>query len=426
MLHKITIGLLVLLAILIGGLGYYSHTLNLEVNSLMGQLTTFQTEQTSQIDAISDNITTFKEENLARIDGLSGKINENLTKITVLEGEIGEILTAIGTLENEIDKTAARVITLESKIEEMAVLSRSVLDANQIYQNFGQATVRISDGVFQVGSGFILDDEAHVLTAYHVIDDLDEIYVILSDGRTYLATETGSSAQSDIAVLTLEDNPAIEPPVLADSSNVRIGQPVVAIGNPFDISKAITTGIVSQTDQVAEIYNTQPILVANLIQFDAAVNSGNSGGLLVNSSSEIIGMVIARIEPERGDGIYWAVSSNKLKRVADAIISEGKFNYPWLGVGLYDITPEMVQTKDLGTINGVIVGEVWDESPAKDAGIKVDDIIMAINDVPTDSRASLISYLGEHLSAEDITTFIVLRGGILVELSLEIGIRPLL
>ena len=423
MLNKITTGLLVLLAVLVGGLGYYSYTLNLEVNSLAGQLTAFQTEQTSRINAISDDITTFREESLARIDGLSREINENLTRIDALEDEIGETLTAIGTLEGEINRTAARVVTLESEIEETAAFSRSVLDASQVYQNISQVTVSISNGVFSKGSGFILDNEAHVLTAYHVIEDLDEIYVVLADGRTYLATETGSSVQSDIAILTLERNPAIEPPVLADSSSVRIGQPVAAIGNPLDITRAITTGIVSQTDQVAEI---ETRLVANLIQFDAAVNYGNSGCLLVNSDGEVVGMVIARIEPETGDGIYWAVSSNKLKRVADAIISEGKFDYPWLGVGIANITPEMVQTEDLGTINGVIVGTVWDKSPAEDAGIEVDDIIIAVNGVPTDSLASLVSYLGEHLSVGDIATFTVLRGGIEVELSLEIGIRPLL
>jgi len=427
MLNKITTGLLVLLAVLVGGLGYYSYTLNLKVNSLAGQLTVFQTEQTSRIDAISDDITAFREESLARIDSLSREINKNLTRITALEDEIGETLTAIGTLQDEIDRTAARVVTLENEIEETAILSRSVLDASQVYQNVSRTTVRISDGVFPIGSGFIMDNEAHVLTAYHVIDDLDEIYVVLSDGRTYLATETGSCAQSDIAVLTLEGNPVIEPPALADSSSVRIGQPVAAIGNPLDITRAITTGIVSQTDQVAEIdYDAQTRLVANLIQFDAAVNYGNSGCLLANSNGEVIGMVIARIEPERGDGIYWAVSSNKLKRVADAIISEGKFDYPWLGVGIFGITPEMVQTEDLDTINGVIVGAVWDGSPAENAGIEVDDIITAINGVPTDSLADLVSYLGEHLSAGDIATFTVLRGGIELELSLEIGIRPLL
>jgi len=427
MLSKITAGLLVLLAVLVGGLGYYSYTLNLEVNSLAGQLTAFQTEQTSRIDAIGDDITTFREESLARIDGLSREINENLTRIAALEGEIGEALTAVSTLEGELDRTAARVVTLESEIEETAALSRSVIDASQVYQNVSRVTVQISDGVFPIGSGFIMDNEAHVLTAYHVIDDLDEIYVVLSDGRAYLATKTGSCPQSDIAVLTLESNPAIEPPVLADSSSVRIGQPVATIGNPLDITRAITTGIVSQTDQVAEIdYNAQTRLVANLIQFDAAVNYGNSGCLLVNSDGEIIGMVIARIEPEIGDGIYWAVSSNKLKRVADAIISEGKFDYPWLGVGIFDITPEMVQTEDLDTVNGVIVATVWDMSPAEDAGIEVDDIIIAVNGVPTDSLADLVSYLGEHLSAGDIATFTVLRGGIEVELSLEIGIRPLL
>ncbi|GAI50687.1 unnamed protein product, partial [marine sediment metagenome] len=119
--------------------------------------------------------------------------------------------------------------------------------------------------------------------------------------------------------------------------------------------------------------------MANLIQFDAAVNFGNSGCPLLNSEGEVIGMVIARIEPNEGDGIYYAVSSNKLKRVTASLIAQGSFDYPWIGVGIANLTPQMVQTRALETTNGILVGEILAESPASAAGIEVDDIIMAFD-----------------------------------------------
>ncbi len=211
---------------------------------------------------------------------------------------------------------------------------------------------------------------------------------------------------------------------LADSAKVKIGEPVAAIGNPFDLEETITTGIVSQVNRQAEIeYNAQTRWVSNLIQFDAAVNYGNSGCPLLNSAGEVIGLVIARIEPGEGDGIYYAVSSNKVQRVVTSLITEGSFDYPWLGIGIANLTPQTMQTLALDTTNGVLVEGVLTEGPAATAGIQVDDIIIAIDGFMVRNTADLTSYLGEYVSPGETVTITLIRNSTRLDLSLEVGKR---
>lgn len=427
MTNKVIIGILIFLAVLSGGLGYHSYTLNQQINSLGEQMAALQTEQARRIDTLGGELTTLRGEILTRFGDLKGEIDKNLTQIGALDDEIGGNLAKIDTLKDRIDGTLAKIDTLEGEVRNTAGLSQSVMDASEVYQKVSQATVRISDGERTIGSGFVFvfDSEAHVLTAHHVVENLSEIYVVLPDGRISTATKTGSCLFSDVAVLTLEEELVVEPPKLADSTSVRIGEPVATIGNPFDLTETLTTGIVSQTDRYAEIdYDSQTRWVANLIQFDAAVNFGNSGCPLVNAEGEVIGMVIARIEPDEGDGIYYAVSSNKIKRVATSLIAQGSFDYPWLGVGIANLTPQMVQTRNLATANGVLVEKVLTETPAEAAGIKVDDIIMAIDEVVIRDVTALTCYLGEHKNPGETATLTLIRDATKLELSLEIGKRP--
>ena len=205
---------------------------------------------------------------------------------------------------------------------------------------------------------------------------------------------------------------------------MRVGEPIVTIGNPFNLPQTLTAGIVSQINRFVEIeYDSKTSWVANLIQFDAAVNFGNSGSPLVNSAGEVIGMVIARIHPNEGDGIYYAVSSNKVNRVATSLIDKGFFDYPWLGVEIADLTPQIVQIRELETTNGVLVKKVSPESPAAAAGIKVDDIIVAIDETATRDIADLTSYLGEHKSPDELVSLTLIRDTTKLELSFKIGTR---
>ena len=422
MINKVLIGILVFLVILSGALGAYSYTLSNQINALSEHLAVFQDEfvafegeSITRFDVFEKGIATLEDE-------LSGTQN----KIGTLKDELSGTQNKIGTLEDELSGTLAKIGTLDGEIKNVAAqIPESGLDTISIYQGVSQAVVRISNGYDVVGSGFIIDADAHVVTAYHVVEQLSKIYIILPDGGFSAATILGSSKYSDVAVLKLEEPPVITPLMLADSATVRIGEPVVTIGNPFHLTEALTAGIVSQINTLADVeYATETRGVANLIQFDAAVNFGNSGCPLLNSEGEAIGLVIARVNPQEGDGIYYAVSSNKLKRVATSLIDQGSFDYPWIGALISNLTPQLAQTRGLETINGVLLVQVSADSPAEAAGIEVDDIIVTIDGVAVRDTADFISYLGEKTSPDDIVSLTLIRDSTKQELSLKIGKRP--
>jgi S1-C subfamily serine protease len=419
MVNKVIIGILALILVLMGGIGYYSYTLSQQIEYLSEQLTISEMEQTARIDTLRGELIALRTETLSGLSTLEDKIGETMAEIDTLKEEIVATQDSVAGLEEEIEGVASQADILEDSLTEF---SRSVIDASAVYQKVSPVTVRISDGQSTIGSGLIFDTEGHVVTAHHVVEGLSQIYVILHDGRTSKATNIGHCERSDIAVLKLEDNPAVEPLPLADSGQVRIGEAVVAIGSPFDLRDTLTSGIISQINRYTEIqYNTESRWVANLLQFDAAVNAGNSGCPLANSDGEIIGIVVARVFPSEGDGIYYAVAANKVKRVATAIIDQGYFDYPRVGIGLINLTPQIAQDRALETANGILVVEVLSESPAEAAGIKIDDIIVSIDDTPVTDSADINAYLGEFKSPGDIVTIGLIRGTTKLELELELG-----
>jgi S1-C subfamily serine protease len=305
-------------------------------------------------------------------------------------------------------------------------MGQSSINASKLYQQASPSIVRISNGEV-TGSGFVFDAAGHILTNEHVIEGDKPIYIITADGRALAATIIGSDKYSDIAVLrpTLY-MPALNPPALTlvDSNTVKAGDPVIVIGNPPNLPWSLTSGIISHTGRTVEIqYTSGSRAVANIIQFDAAINFGDSGGPLLNAKGEVIGMVVARIDPQQGDGVYYAVSSNKLKRVASSLIERGSFDYPWLGVELTDLTPLTVATRNLATINGVLVKMVLPAEPAATAGVRADDIITAINGTEVKDTADLTCYLGEYTSYGDEVTLALIRDGRPIELTLTAGKR---
>jgi len=381
MFNKLIIGILVFLLVFIGILGAYTFNLVGEIDALSQQLIVSQEQQAAQISTLSDELATFRGETIARIDAL--------------DDELGSVTTGF---------------------------EQSVINAVKLYEEVSKGIVRISDGEKIVGSGFVFDADGHVVTPQHVVEGQAQIDIILSDGSISMATIIGSCEHSDIAVLTLEHELAVEAIALADSTTVRVGEPVVVIGSPLDLPGTITSGIVSQTHRFVEVeYDSKTRWVANLIQFDAAVNFGNSGGPLLNSKGEVIGMVIARVDPKLGDGVYYAVSSNKVKRVALSLIDRGFFDYPWLGIEIVNLTPEIVRTRKLETVNGVLVKKITADSPAEAAGIKANDVMVAIDGRTVRQVADLTWYLGEYKSPDEAVTLALIRDGAELELSLKLG-----
>lgn len=413
MANKVIIGILIFLVVLSGGLGTYSYLLSQQLEALSTQLGDFQLAQSARIGAVSGELAALRSRTLARIG--------------TLKDEIGETRTQIGTLQGEISGTVTRIDTLKDEIKDVASeLSRSAFNADEVYQKVRDAAVRIGDGESLVGSGFVFDNKGHVITAYHVVERLSTVYVTLGDGRSSQATVIGSSEASDVAVLIIDDKGLfIKPLAMADSAQVRIGEPVLAIGNPFNLAGTLTSGIVSQTNRFVRIMSdTKTRWISNLIQYDAAVNPGNSGGPLVNAKGEVIGLVIARVDPNQGEGIYYAVSSNKVKRVVAELIDRGSFDYPWIGINVSNLTPKMVQERALETTNGVLVQGILPESPAGGSEIEVDDVIVAIDSVAVNNVGDLTSYLGEHKSPGDSVSFTLYRHAVKMDITLKVGKRP--
>ena len=430
MTNKVLVGILVFLMVLSSALGFYSFTLSQQIDGLSEQLVVFQDEFTTftgESAARSDALETGISGMLVKADILEDEIGGTLARVDSLEDEVGGTLNRVGSLEDEMSGTLSRVGSLDNEIKDVASrISESWINTSSIYQRVSPATVRISNGERVVGSGFIIDADAHVVTANHVVEQLSEINIILPDGNISTATIIGISIYSDIAVLKLEEQPAVTPLTLAESATVMIGEPVVTIGSPFDLTETLTAGIVSQTNRFTEIeYDSQTRWVANLIQFDAAVNFGNSGGPLLNSKGEVIGMVIARVDPQEGDGIYYAVSSNMLKKVTTSLINQGSFDHPWIGVEIANLTPQEVQDRKLETINGVVVKTIIAGGPAEAAGLEIDDVILTIDGTTVRDIADFISYLWEYKAPEDMVSLTLIRDSTEMELSLKIGKRLL-
>jgi serine protease Do len=426
MSNKLIIGILALLVILTGGIGYYSFSLNQQLGRMEDRLAESERLQQSGLANVSGQIGGLRAETVTGFTALKEDVEGTQSDVNALGDELAATSERIEENIGDVDSSVAALDTRLSTAEDnLSGISGSNIDAAGLYRKVSQATVRISDGQNTVGSGFILDKEGHVVTAEHVISDLPIIYVITYDGRVFRAATTGVSEASDVAVLKIDSGPGIEPPALADSSLVKIGDPVVAIGAPMGLKDTLTAGIISQVNRAEKIpYDNGSRFISNLFQFDASINFGNSGGPLFNQEGQIIGIVVARVLPNEGDGIDWAVSSNKIKRVAEELITSGTFGYPWVGTSITDLTPKIVQERGLETAGGSLVAEVVTGGPAEIAGVQADDIIMTADGFLIGDTAELTSYLGEKKSPGDALVLEVFRDNRLLTISLTVGERP--
>jgi putative serine protease PepD len=222
------------------------------------------------------------------------------------------------------------------------------------------------------GSGSVIDKKGHILTNFHVVEGAQSLEVTLLDGSKWNAKVAGLDPNNDVAVLKI-DAPAKKLTVIpfGDSSKIKVGQRVMAIGNPFGLEGTLTVGIISSLGRTMRAVNNR--LIRGIIQTDAAINPGNSGGPLLNSKGEMIGVNTAIFSPVGASvGIGFAVPVNTVKKMVPQLIAKGYVSYPWLGISGQEIMPEMAKLLELKE-PGILISEVVPDSPARKAGLKGGD-----------------------------------------------------
>lgn len=238
------------------------------------------------------------------------------------------------------------------------------------------------------GSGLIVDNEGHIVTNNHVIGDALEVEVRFSDKTKLIAQVVGKDPDTDLALLKVTSDRPLPYANLGDSGAVRVGQWVLAVGNPFGLDRTVTLGVVSGIGRE----NINLSRYENFIQTDASINPGNSGGPLFNLRGEVIGINTAIINFAQGIG--FAIPSNMAKQVIQQLIARGKVVRGWLGVGIQPLTPELAKKFGVAEGEGVLVNEVFEKDPAAEAGIKPGDIILTIDGSVVDSPNKLSRLIG--------------------------------
>ena len=384
-MNKVIISLMILLLAATGTLSYYSFDLNKQVGTLSdrlnAELTTFREETTTQISTLSDDLTTFNRESASQI----------------------------GTLSDELQGVSSEI-------------SQSVIPISRVYEKVKWGVVDISiSSVFSsdqelFGSGFVFDTKGHIVTSYHILEKRrwfidegwDKVNVVLHDGTTSRALIVGGSKYNDIAVLKLEEEMRLYPLELADSDATAIGEPIIVIGSPLNLPGTVTSGIISQKGRFETFAEERPYyMTANLIQYSAASNPGNSGGPLLNSQGEVTGLVTGKIIS--GEGLNFAVTSNKVGRVTRELIDHGFFENPTLTGEwtIEDLTPEKARINNLETIDGVLVSEA-----SASSNFEANDILISIDGITVRDVADLFNYLGEHKSPGDTVKLIAISNKI--------------
>ena len=292
-----------------------------------------------------------------------------------------------------------------------------------------------------IGSGIVYDLSGHIITSNHVVEDYQKIRVVFHDGQSYSAKVSGTDRFADLAVIKVDADPqALHPLPLGDSSKLRIGDQVTAIGSPFGLSGSMTSGIVSQLGRILNPPNLQSFSIPNVIQTDAAINPGNSGGPLLNNYGEVIGINTA-IQTETGEfsGVGFAIPSNTMKKIVPILIQTGHYKHPWLGVSGITVDPDLADSLGLSTHSGFLIENIVSDSPASKAGLHASnqtktvdgikykyggDIITGIDSIKVTKLEDLLNYLQDYKYAGDTMIMHIVRDNKTMDVTLTLQERP--
>jgi Do/DeqQ family serine protease len=271
-----------------------------------------------------------------------------------------------------------------------------------------------------LGSGVVVSADGYILTNNHVVEGADQIEISLNDGRKLKAEVVGTDPESDLAVLKATGNTKLEPITFAQPRSLRVGDVVLAIGNPFGVGQTVTSGIVSALDRTHLGINT----FEDFIQTDAAINPGNSGGALVDSNGVLVGINTAIYSQSGGSmGIGFAIPISLAQNVLEQIIKNGGVTRGWIGVEVQEITPELADSFKLPNSEGALIAGIVRGAPADKAGIRPGDILLAVDDKPVKNAQTMLEVIASQQPGHN-ARFKLRREGKEVDLTVAIGKRP--
>jgi S1-C subfamily serine protease len=376
--------------LLVGGILGYSMTLQ-EINSLQ-----------NQVSGLQDQISHLRLENVTYTENITYTVGDNTS------------------LSNLYEETKDSVVVI------IGVISQSTI--------FGTQYAQVQ------GSGFVYDLEGRmvVVTNFHVVDGAENITVTFSDGNAYAATVLGSDAYADLAALSTEaPENELKPLQIASSSTLKVGDPVVAIGSPFGLAGSMTAGIVSQLGRTIS-ESTSNYSIANIIQTSAPINSGNSGGPLLNYQGQVVGITTAIVSNSQGLG--FAVPSNTILREIGSLVETGSYTqHSWLGVSGTDMDYEIANAMDTNVTYGWLLTQVVSGGPADKAGLRAGterlrtltgtvliggDIVIALDGVRIANGDALLSYCEEHTLPGQTINITIVRDNQTMNIPVVLGTRP--
>ncbi|MEI7455830.1 MAG: trypsin-like peptidase domain-containing protein [Nitrosomonadales bacterium] len=271
-----------------------------------------------------------------------------------------------------------------------------------------------------LGSGVIVSSDGFILTNHHVVEAADQIEVALADGRKARAHVIGSDPETDLAVIKIELTGNLPAITFGHPETAHVGDMVLAIGNPFGVGQTVTMGIISALKRDHLGLNT----FESFIQTDAAINPGNSGGALVDTAGNLIGINSAIYSPNGGSlGIGFAIPASTAKKTMEQIIQNGSVTRGWIGAGIQELTPALVESFKLTEARGVLITEVIRNSPAEQSGIKTGDILLSIDNHAIDNWAAMLDTVA-NLPPGTIAAIQLLRDGNKMVTKVKIGKRP--
>ena len=367
--------------------------------------------------AVLFTLSTLKPEWLGRAPHTSAPPQVTVNSVPASEGEA----PAPAGSYREAARTALPAVVRIYTTQEVRSQRHPLFDDPIFRHFFGERPEGRNQRNSGLGSGVIVSADGYILTNFHVIESADDIQVSLNDGKTYKATTVGTDPESDLAVLriTAQDLPAI---TFGQMENLRVGDVVLAIGNPFGVGQTVTMGIVSALGRSHLGINT----FENFIQTDAAINPGNSGGALVDVAGNLVGINTAIYSRTGGNhGIGFAIPVSSARSIMEQIIASGAVTRGWIGVEAQEITSELADSFNLPDTAGALIAGVVRGSPADRAGIRPGDVLLSINGTTvTDPQVMLDLIAG--LAPESEARFRLRRDTSIQELPIRIGKRPTL